>query len=127
MQKILFAVAVISILTLAACNSDTTLGTSQAPTTPPHIGLISGSREVRCGQEATIVIKGVPGTEYQTKVVYNGRNYSTAQWLEYKTMGDDGIMSWSWLISNSAVPGPAKVTVTGSDGLGIIWNLAIIQ
>ena len=89
-------------------------------------GLISGPSSIKRGQTATINVQGVPGTQYQIKVVYHSGATGTAQELEPKIAEADGTVSWSWIIRYTVSPGRAIATVSGGGGF-VAHSFTVIQ
>lgn len=86
-------------------NSNETIKTTQTAsknttTTKPKTKPISGntSYTFRRNENATISIKGNPGTEYEIKVIYPSGTVSTAEGLGKKTADSNGSVSWTCIL-----------------------------
>lgn len=75
---------------------------------------ISVSSPVAHGNVATVVVRTSPGAYCSIAVTYRS-GPSTAQGLDPKTAGLDGIISWSWIVGTRTTPGdwPIEVTCDG--------------
>ena len=100
-------------------NNGTTKATQTAPknttTTKPKTKPISGntSYTFRRNENATISIKGNPGTEYEIKVIYPSGTVSTAEGLESKKADSNGSVSWTWHIGGKTKPGEGTARISG--------------
>jgi hypothetical protein len=50
-------------------------------------------------EEATVIVKGLPNTEYSITVIYKSGE-SVAEGLENKISNSDGTISWTWKIGS---------------------------
>ncbi len=75
---------------------------------------ISVSSPVAHGNVATVVVRTSAGAYCSITVTYRS-GPSTAQGLQPKTVGPDGIVSWSWIVGTRTTPGdwPIEVTCNG--------------
>ncbi len=106
--------------TQATPKNTTTTKTTQTTsknttTTKPKTKPISGntSYTFRRNENATISIKGNPGTEYEIKVIYPSGTVSTAEGLGMKTADSNGNVSWTWHIGGRTNPGEGTARISG--------------
>lgn len=75
--------------------------------------IISKSTQVRAGEDASITIKGVPGTIYYISSTYlRGRRMVTT--MQNITAPEDGIVTFKWNISKDTAPGTYPVVISGN-------------
>lgn len=108
-----------SIVESTAKTTTTTKPTQTTPktttTTKPKTQPISGntSYTFRRNENATISIKGNPGTEYMITVIYPSGTASTAEGLESKKADSNGNVSWTWHIGGRTKPGEGTARISG--------------
>lgn len=90
------------------------------PTTPPPaapvsvqtLDIISVTSPIGGGQNATLIAKGKPNTEYDIKVVYSSGE-SKAKGLDNMVSDASGNVRWTWKVGNGTKPGTYTITVKG--------------
>ena len=80
------------------------------PITKEIIKLVSYMSKVRTGDEAYITVRGEPNTEYKITVKYSS-GASSARGLEPKTSDADGLVTWTWKVSENVIPGEYSIEI----------------
>lgn len=75
--------------------------------------LVAVPKSISKGKEATLVLKTSPNAVCNINVKYPSGN-STADGLEQKIAGNDGIVSWVWKVGTRTKPGTYMITVFAS-------------
>lgn len=75
-----------------------------------EINLVALPEDVKKGEEITIEVKGKPNTKYDIDVMYKS-GASMAKGLENKYSNDEGMVSWTFKVSNNVTPGNYKIII----------------
>jgi hypothetical protein len=82
---------------------------------PLPITVISLTSPVSHGNAANLSVRTAPGAECTITVTYKS-GPSRARGLVPNTAGDDGIVSWTWIVGTRTTPGKWPITVACSAG-----------
>ena len=85
---------------------------TEAPKPEQVLKITSVTSPVKAGSNATLTIKGKPGTEYNIDVIYK-KTASKAKGLENKTAPASGTVSWTWKVGSNTTPGTFTIYVSG--------------
>lgn len=85
-----------------------------------EITVISYPKKIKNGETATLVVKGLPNTEYSIKVYYSS-GASKAAGLENKISDSDGKITWKWKIGSRTKDGEHKIEISGENGSTVLY------
>ena len=87
---------------------------TEPETQPSGITLLSMSKTVKRGNQATVTVKGTAGITYTIKVYY-ATTVSQASGLEPKVAAEDGTVTWTWRVGSRTKEGTHKIEIIGGD------------